>query len=191
MKKLTIILLSLSFSIQFFGQEKFEREYRVKEDEVPKIALDFTNAINFKKRLKWYAEESNDGKTFEAKVYYKKHLYSIEFLDTGALLDIEKKVRFKKLNNDISEKIIEYLNTTYTKFRIKKTQIQFKGTTKELKQIFTSENDNTQKFIEGFELIVKAKKDKKYKLYELFFDVNGTIKKTLNIVPSNSLNLEF
>lgn len=191
MKKLTIVILTLLFSIQFFGQEKFEREYRVKEADVPKIASDFTNAINFKKRLKWYAEESNDGKTFEAKVCYNKHLYSIEFSETGTLLDIEKKVKFKELDTKSASSIVDYLKTNFKKFKIKKAQIQYKGATKELNQIFTPDFENTQHFIEGFELIVKAKKDKKYKLYELFFDVNGKIKKTLNIVPSNSLNLEF
>ena len=190
MKKLTIVLMSLCFSIQFFAQQKFEKEYRVKEADVPKIASDFTNAINFKKRLKWYAEESNDGKTFEAKVCHNKNLYSIEFSNTGKLLDIEKKIKSRKFDTEIANKIANYLKANYTKFKIKKIQIQYKGSTQELKQVFLNDA-NSLKYIAGFELIVKAKKEKRNQLYEMFFSKNGSHIKTLTIVPSSSLNLEF
>jgi uncharacterized protein YxjI len=60
---------------------------------------------NFKKKVKWYIEEGNDGNTFEAKVVYKRHRYSIEFSEEGQILDVEKKVKFSELSDEIQLKI--------------------------------------------------------------------------------------
>lgn len=69
--KLFLILLFLGFQT-LFSQEKFEKEYRIKENRVPKKATQIIKMWNFPKKIKWYAEESNLGKTFEAKTCFRK-----------------------------------------------------------------------------------------------------------------------
>ena len=63
---ITLLLWSIS---KGFGQQKFEKEYRIKSDDVPITAIKFIEKITDKKRLKWVAEESKDGKTIEAKFH--------------------------------------------------------------------------------------------------------------------------
>lgn len=189
MKKITILLILL-VNCKVFAQQKFEREYRVKEREVPKKSVDFVHQCNFKKKVKWYVEESQDGTTFEAKVYKKKHLYSIEFLENGTLLDVEKKVKFSKLPKDIKKRIHKTLATTFKKYHIKKTQKQWKGNSEKLIQFITKKKKATKEET-AFEIVVKGRKNKKYHLFEILFNHKGEILKKLQFSPINSDNLEF
>lgn len=183
-------MISLISSISI-SQEKFEKEYRIDFSEAPKKSQQIITKWEFPKKVKWYAEESNDGKTFEAKTCYKKHRYSIEFSESGEILDVEKTVKFKKLENSLQHVITKTLTKKYKKFKIKKTQIQLKGIENELYEMVFGLKSITKSIVRNYELIVKAKKDSDYELYEILFDENGNIVKELKFKLTNSLNLEF
>jgi hypothetical protein len=100
-KRKFLLLFIWTISCAVFSQEKFEKEYRVKPSEVPEKSFKLIKSWRFKKKVKWYAEESNDGKTFEAKTVHLNHVYSIEFNENGTLLDLEKKVSFSELEKKI------------------------------------------------------------------------------------------
>ncbi|PWG06773.1 hypothetical protein [Polaribacter aquimarinus] len=104
----TVLLIFLSVN-SLLSQEKFEKEYRVKPKDVPKKSLEIIKIWNFKNKVKWYVEESQDGKTFEAKVRYKKYKYSIEFSKEGNIIDVEKTVKFSQLQKKIIQKIVKTL----------------------------------------------------------------------------------
>lgn len=191
MKNIIISFCLLLLANLAIAQEKFEKEYRIKAEEAPKNAVSFVKNNNFKKRVKWYAEESNDGNSFEAKVCHNRHLYSIEFSEEGDLLDIEKKIDFDDVPEEIQEDIEEYLGENYTKFKFKKTQIQFKGDPNELTKVFETDKIKEINSKIAYELIVKAKKEGGYEKYEMLFDENGKHVKTLPIAATFSLNLEF
>lgn len=191
MKNNYLIFIFLSLAFVGFSQQKFEKEYRIKEVEAPQKSRDFISSIAFVKKIKWYAEESNDGKSFEAKTCHNKNLYSIEFSKNGQLLDIEKKVKFSKLATAVKDKITTELAQSFRKFKIKKTQIQYKGLEPELKKVF--ETSDRTKFSARifYELIVKGKKDSDFFMYEILFDEKGNKLKELKFKVSNSINLEF
>ena len=188
--KLTI-LITLFICCNSFSQEKFEKEYRVKPIEVPETAVNLIKSLKFKKKVKWYAEESNDGKTFEAKTCHQKHYYSIEFSDKGTLIDLEKKVKFSELGQDLQSEIKKTLAEKYKKYKFKKIQIQYKGLESEVKKGILNLPRNEILARIFYEIIVKAKKDTSYALYELLLDENGNIIKELKFKASNSINLEF
>jgi hypothetical protein len=190
MKKYTIVVFLLA-SFLSFSQEKYEKEYRIKPDQAPKNAVKFINELNFKKKIKWYAEESNDGKTFEAKTCHLKHLFSVEFTKEGYLIDVEKKVSFSDLNKVIQQNINNSLSKKFVKFRIKKVQQQFKGQKNDLKKIFLNSFKTDGKQEVFYEIIVKGKENDTYKLYEVLLDAEGNISKILTFRAINSLNLEF
>lgn len=190
MKKCSVFLL-LMFSLSVLTQEKFEKEYRITLDEAPKKSIQFIQSIQFKKKIKWYAEESNDGRTFEAKTCHNKYEYSIEFNENGTLLDVEKKIKFSELNKEIGQKIKKEILKRFRKFKFKKIQIQYKGLESEIKKIFNTTDRakiNTRIF---YELVIKGKKEKQYSLYEITFDEYGNFIQELKFKPSSSLNLEF
>jgi hypothetical protein len=190
MKNLLIVLTLLITTISF-SQEKFEKEYRIDISEAPENSQQIIKMWNFPKKIKWYAEESNDGKTFEAKTCFQKHRYSIEFAKSGEILDVEQTVKFKELHSDLRNLVLKKLQNNFKKFKIKKTQIQFKGEESTLYKMVFELKLMTTSVIRNYELIVKAKKDTNYELYEILFDENGNILKELKFKPTNSLNLEF
>ena len=76
--KIIFILFGL-FMHPTFSQDKYEKEYRIKYEEVPKSALNFINSINFSNKIKWYKEESLKSYTYEAKTIHKDIKFSVEF----------------------------------------------------------------------------------------------------------------
>ena len=189
-KEIPILLFFLFVVNNSFSQEKYEREYRVIADSVPEKAKLFVDKFKFDKKVKWYSEESQDGKTIEAKGILDKYKYSIEFAENGDLIDVEKQIKFEALTESLQEKINTSLASKYDKFKIKKLQIQYKGSKeKVLQSIF--ENSKIGEVSINYELVVKAKKGNQSKSYELLIDKNGTIVKELIFKNSFSINLEF
>lgn len=174
-----------------FSQEKIEREYRIKSTEAPKKSQQIIKKWNFKKKVKWYVEESQDGKTFEAKVKHKSKKHSIEFTENGDLMDVEVMVRFKKLPKKIKKNIKKSLAKRFRKFKIEKTQIQYKGKEDDVyKEIFKLKT-NRKKLEPLYELVIKGKTTGRYKLYELLLNKKGKILKELKFAEQNSDHLEF
>ncbi|PQJ80755.1 hypothetical protein [Polaribacter porphyrae] len=190
MKKILLILL-LIFSGLATSQQKFEKEYRIKQNEAPQNSIDFINNINFKNKIKWYVEESNDGKSFEAKTCHLKYFYSIEFNEQGNLIDVEKKVRLQELSKEVQQKLKKEISKRFKKFKFKKIQIQYKGLKSEVNKVFQNISRDQIKVRVFYEIIVKGKKDKQHALYEMTFDEKGNFLKELKFKSSNSLNLEF
>ncbi|MBQ0732713.1 hypothetical protein [Aquimarina celericrescens] len=172
------------------AQTKFEREYRINAEEAPKAAVTFINDAFDAQKVKWYAEESQDGKTFEAKICYLKIKHSIEFDILGHLIDVERKIKFKSLERELKNKIISTLDNLFTKHKIIKTQIQWKGNPEELLQSIKKQDKNNLPY-QLYEIVVKAKKDTVFKMYEILFDINGKTQKVLEITQRPTDNLEF
>ncbi|MEL6254700.1 MAG: hypothetical protein AAFR87_22000, partial [Bacteroidota bacterium] len=71
------------------AQIKYEREYKLKPTEIPMPAKIFVDSCKFSTQITWYKEESQDGKSIEAKLKHKGKKYSIEFDTVGLLQDME------------------------------------------------------------------------------------------------------
>lgn len=176
-------------SIDFFAQEKFEKEYRIQSTEVPKKAVELVQKWNFSSKVKWFAEESNDGISFEAKVKFKGTLHSIEFSENGTILDVEKIVKFSKLPKNIQESIEKALSNNFQKFKITKIQIQFLGSENEIfNAVFKDEvlPKNT-----NYEIELKGKKSNEFFMYEVLLSADFVLKKELKFSSVNSINLQF
>lgn len=170
------------------GQSKFEKEYRLKKEDVPVVATNFIEKIDHKRNLKWYKEESSDGKTVEAKFKVNKVAYSVEFDTTGNLLDIEELIRVTDLDIFLQQDIKNQLQKRFIKFKVVKIQKQLKGENHELITYFKKSND---KNVSGYELVVKGKKNKELNLYELFFNGSGEVESELIIVIKSGVHLEY
>jgi len=187
---LFIALLLWSMS-KGFGQQKFEKEYRINSEDVPSAAINFLQKITDKKRLKWVAEESQDGKTIEAKFYKNRRKYSVEFDKQGQLIDIE--ILISVSNLPASEKVLleKTLGNEFAKFSILKIQKQFKNITFDQIESFFNSKENKDFDTYDFEVVVKGKSKDRFELYELLLSKSGTLLKKLKFGPQNSLNLQF
>ncbi|WP_435415474.1 hypothetical protein [Polaribacter aestuariivivens] len=191
-KILFLSVVAVVFGSSFmFSQVKFEKEYRLKTADVPKKALHIVTMWDFKKKVKWYAEESQDGKTVEGKVCHNRHKISLEFKENGTLIDVEKTVKFSDLEEDIQKNIENTLSKKFKKFRFKKVQIQFIGDESAIYNEIFNIKSRHEKIIPKYEIIVKGKKEKRYQNFEFLFNRTGEIEKELLIKSSDSTNLEF
>lgn len=185
MKFFFVALFFMSVSV--FSQYKYEREYSVDADKVPVKAKSFIDKCKFDKKVKWFAEESQDGKTWEAKSCKNSCKYSVEFTKDGNVLDVEKTVKFSKLSHKEQLLINSVLKKEFIKFKLKKVQLQFTGTKNKLVEVI--QQKNMSKY--NFEMVVKGKTKSGYKLYEFLINSKGEIIKKLQFAPANTDNLEF
>lgn len=172
------------------AQNKIEKEYRINPSQVPKEALDFIKKCPFKKKIKWYTEESQSGKSIEAKTFYQKRKYSIEFTSEGNPEDVEIKIPFSELPIDLQNTIQSSLDSIFSKSKIKKTQLQWSSDRSTLISLVNKKNVSTE-YTTNYELIVKGKKEKHSHYYELLYSNDGILLKMLRVVNDNTDNLLY
>lgn len=187
---LKLLIMLFGSSLTVFSQDKFEKEYRIKAHEVPKKAIEFIEKCNFHKKVKWYIEESQDGKTYEAKSVKNSHKFSIEFDLKGNILDVEKKKKHSELSKQIQVTIDKALSKQYVKYRIKKIQVQWSGEDSVLIALVNKESLNKEIKV-NYEIVIKGKKKSTFSMYEVLIDETGKILREQKIVPLNSDNLHF
>ena len=188
-KMLSSYLLFLFGCLTISAQEKFEREYRVAQELVPMTATNHVKKYGFKNKIKWYAEESQDGKTFEAKTKHAGYLLSLEFDKDGNILDIEKRISLNEIPAQKKENVLSALSKRFSKYKIRKIQAQFLTKDGDLPTLIMKED--ALKKAKRFEIVLKGTSNKEKGLFELLIDNDGTILKELRFVPRDRDNLEF
>ncbi len=174
------------------AQIKYEKEYRLNQDDVPKIAIEFVDKLGFKKKIKWYKEEGLNNTSIEAKTKHLSKKYSVEFNPKGEIEDIEVKIKFKEIPAKVQQNISKYLNNNYQKNKICKTQIQLSGGPNSLIDAVLRQNfKNNAEVVTRYELVVKAKGYDKYQKFEFLFDDNGEMLSKAEILLKNTDNLEY
>ena len=186
LNNLLFVIALFSGILNCLAQQKFEREYRIDTTEVPQNAKTFIKECNFKKKIKWYAEESQDGKTYEAKTIKDKYKLSIEFDLDGNILDVEKTIVFTEIELETRNRIKTTLLDRFKKFKIKKIQIQWTGESAELINYI---NNNLNYEASLFEIVLKSKTEKAF--YEVLINRKGEILKELSFAPRYLDNLEY
>ncbi len=189
MKKICLLLIVLSCvcTSWCFSQIKFEKEYRIAEQSVPPAALDFIRKAALGQAVKWYIEQSQEGKSYEAKTVTRKNQLSIEFDQNGRILDIEKKLNLRELTSEKANLIMTALTQRFKRYKIKKLQAHWNGSEESLLAI-VSEGSNSA-LATHYEIVLRSKTDKEH--YEVFLNTTGQIEKVLKIRPGNFDNLEY
>ena len=186
---IVFILLALFLNLSY-AQQKYEKESRLKEKDVPSKALDFIDSLGIEKRIRWYFEEGFDRSSIEAKFKLSNQKYSVEFDTTGNLEDIEIQVRWNDLQKSLRDSISAHLGVDCKKFKIRKVQIQYSGDrTSLLSKIKTGKS--TSNFIVRYEIVVKCSNKKDVVLFEYLFNETGDKLARSQIIFKNSSNLEY
>lgn len=120
-----------------FAQNKIEKEERIKENEVPKIARDWLyDAFEKIRRPKWFKEFSESGYSFEAKFKSENHYHSVEFDSLGNILDVEVQLEWSELANEVKSSIENYFDENLKEYKLIKIQIQYSGKAQDLEDFF-------------------------------------------------------
>ena len=189
-----LISCVLCFSCLYFNfaftQVKFEKEYRIKEDNIPENIKSYLNPITFKNRIKWYKDEALSKYTYEAKTFHNNLNFSIEFDSLGIIEDVEFKIEWKSIPESTKKNIDFYLDSIYKKKKIVKVQIQYTGKPENLINILKDINQN-QKLTRKYEIVLKGKENKKYQMMEYLFSNEGRFEHKATIMIKNTDNLEY
>lgn len=178
------------FTNQLYAQVKYEKESRLKEKDVPTIALDFIDSLAVGRKVRWYLEEGFDRKSIEAKFKMNNQKYSVEFDTVGNLEDVEIQLKWDGLNKTLRDSIGFYLGQDCKKFKIRRIQIQYSGDHSILLyKIKTGES--TDDYIVRYEVVVKCCNENNVNLFEYLFSDSGQKLTVSQIVFKNSSHLEY
>ncbi|RRO24479.1 hypothetical protein [Flavobacteriaceae bacterium 14752] len=175
MKFTYFLLFILSFSQFTWSQTKVEVEKRIKKNEVPIEVLNwFKDAYEDISRVKWFYQTENDEVSYEAKLKHKKRKHSVEINPDGNIINIEVTVNFDDIESIAKQQIETYFKNTYSKFKIKKTQIQYLGSNDDLEDMI-DENEMSEDITTNYEIEFYGKNKKGKELWEGLFDSKGEL----------------
>jgi len=186
--RLPVSFLFVLSSLFCMGQEKFEREFKIKNDTIAENACVFiyqSEILEEKTRVDWYKEVSNRGTSLEAKFKQSGKHYSVEFSEAGVLEDVEIEIDSDQISEKTMENMEHVLSSEFEKWKIKRVQRQWVGS--ELNIINSFESDAAAEGVEeNFEVIVKGrtKEDKNY--FELLFSSEGKLLRKSKIIENSS-----
>lgn len=194
-KKPSIQLLLCSFilmlqSLDSLAQTKYEREYKLNKSEIPEAAQSFIDACQFSSKVKWYGEESQDGRSIEAKTNKKGKKFSLEFNLEGKIADVEWEVEKTQIETKVLNRIKEELGQIFSKYKLQKIQIQWTGDQESLINLVRG-LPQTDNFVQKYEWIIKGKKDKLTAMYELLFGPEGKLEYMAKIQTRNTDNMDY
>ena len=177
-------------TLHSISQTKFEKEYRLKEDQVPAKAINFVEPQKLDTKVKWYYEENFEGNSIEAKFKYDGRRYSVEFDTSGVLQDIEIEALPIERPGNLNKLILEQWDLNFKKYKYVKLQFQYSGAIKSFDDFLRSE-DPEQDYTMKYELVLKVRTEEGWKMYELLYDQDDTLERKSRIVFRNTDNLEF
>lgn len=188
--KLILLVVLFQYTNNLVAQEKYEKESRIKQKDVPLKAIQFINSLNLRKTIKWYQEEGLVKKSIEAKFKHNKKRYSLEFDTLGNIEDLEVESTMKAIDNRIKDSISFSLNKECLSHKIVKIQIQYSGALSALFDKIKTDTNNISLVI-NYELIVKCKLKNRTVLYEYLFSGEGKKVSNSKIIFKNSSHLEY
>jgi hypothetical protein len=188
MRTFLILILLLPAAHYGFTQNKYEKEIRVKDKDVPIEALRFVDTLAFTKKVKWFKEIGLDKNSYEAKTKKEGRWYSIEFSADGTFEDIEIVIDSEEIPDEIQKKIFTYLNEKYDKYTIEKIQIQYSGS--HTLNYFLNRGPVVDLKIQ-YEIVLSSKLDGSFVMFEALFDADGAFLNSARIVLDRLDNIEY
>jgi hypothetical protein len=183
-------LALLLYSETTSAQHKIEREYAIKSTQVPERALQFLKQIFDDQKIRWYVEESQTGRSIEAKIKRDGTIYSIEFDQSGNLQDIEKIIKFSSLPQKLRQAIEKTLETDFSRIKISKVQRQWTGPATTLR-LLLAKKEPLEKYTTRYELVIRGTKDRSTSDYEVLVDDQGRLILTSKIIQKDNPHLIF
>ncbi len=184
------ILFFLLAAGAVFGQVKYEQESRIDVAEAPLPARQFVDSLAFDRRVRWYLETSDKGKSVEAKSRRNGKKYSVEFDLSGALQDVEVELPWKALPEPVRGEICQALKADFERYRIGKVQRQYTGKPAEVLNHLTQRDDG-QRLTIKYEIMLRGRKEREAHQYQYTFSAEGKVEKRAIQVFRNTDNLEY
>ncbi|MGN8226635.1 hypothetical protein [Gracilimonas sp. BCB1] len=190
---LLLLPILLIFSTRFGAAQhtKSEVEKSIDRDALPARALSLINQFwKEQKKADFYRQSDGEMISYEVKLNWEGHLYSIEFDATGSLIDIEQLIEFEELPLALRNTITEEINNQYTTFRFTRVQRQFSAFENNDEQMLVEilEKDFEDLLIR-YEIEIDGQNKTELGSFEMLFDVNGNFIQKRRIVRRSLDNI--
>ncbi|GAB5413966.1 MAG: hypothetical protein Cons2KO_15690 [Congregibacter sp.] len=130
-------VLALLLSVGIQAQEKIERERKIRASAVPEPARGWLKDVfESSRRLRWYEETHESGRSYEAKFKWRGQRYSVEFGLEGSIQDVEIEIAVEDIPSPALAGMQTYLASTYRTYSIERVQIQYSGASDDLEDFF-------------------------------------------------------
>ncbi|MEL7003502.1 MAG: hypothetical protein AAFN93_12315 [Bacteroidota bacterium] len=187
---MVLLAIVVTFPLSGFCQDKFEKESRISEKEVPSKARSFIYKIVLDQEVKWYMEHSQSGNSIEAKFKLNQKAHSIEFDSLGNVEDVEIKIDWHQIPEEVRKNISRGMDLKFIKWTIRKIQIQYTGDDEALITL-TKKGETDYGYTVKYEIVVKGKESGRPQLFEMTFSDKGALLKSLIIIFKNTDILEY
>jgi hypothetical protein len=174
---------------------KDEVETSIAREAMPKKALELLEPVLAEARkARFYRETNGEQVTYESKVKWKGHLYSIEFEQDGSLLNAEKLVRYGSLPGEVRGAVNGRLEKEFGKYKVRRTQVQYSGGQSGLSDaevLGRLGRPKPEDVTVRYELEVDAAVPPNLGAYELLFDADGNVLERRTIVRRSLDNILY
>lgn len=185
-----ILILFAVYSFNSEAQEKYEREFKINVEKIPRAANDFIDSIKTNSKIKWYQEISHDSISYEAKFKRNNKKFSVEFDTLGILQDLEIEIKKGEISPKVLTNIERELDSIYQKWKFQKIQIQYSGESSKIVS-FVTKNKPSTAVQTAYEIVLKGKNISGTHLYEVSFNEKGELKQILKITQDKATHLEY
>ncbi len=190
--RILITLVVFFLFTQALGQEKRERQKKIKPHQMPSGTLELLRqSMPDLKKVRYYEETDGDHLSYEAKFLIQKRFFSVEFSKEGLLEDVEVKISYKNLSSPLRNQIEHYLKQESEIFKVIKAQKQYKHTGADPQTTLVIALHEGESEAIFFELEVDMNKGKGWSSYEILFDRNGRFVSKRRIVTRSLDNLLY
>ncbi len=179
------ILLILLFASVAVGQDKkSEVEITISQQEMPDKAISVLQPLlSNANRVGFYRETTNAEISYECKLKWQGKFFSVEFFEDGSLMDIEQLVPFRTLEKDIKKKSRESLQEIFSRFKIRKTQVQYSSKKLADEDIITAViKENYENLTLRYELVINGKSKESSGTFEILLDEIGGFLKQKEVI---------
>jgi len=184
------LVLFLCCSLFCTAQNSFknEKEQRIKKADFPKNALEVLDKTLPKKikKVRYYKEQDSVKESYEIKLKHNRKKYSIEFSKKGILEDVEVTIKAKNIKPKTLENIKKHFYNTYSSFRIKKIQRQYRNTQNDTAiDVIKNAFSNDKKRSYHYEIVAEVKTQKKRYFIEITFTKTGDFELVRTIIQGS------
>jgi hypothetical protein len=179
---IVVVLIGLLPLLQAHAQNvKNEVETSISREQMPQKALTLLEPVlGEARKARFYRETNGEQVSYESKFKWKGHLYSIEFKEDGALMDVEKLVRYGSLPDGVRKVVDDRLGKEFGKYKVRRTQVQYSGakpgvSDAEVLQSLGRPEPGDGDVTVRYELEVDAVTPPNLGAYELLFDADGDV----------------
>jgi len=177
---LNIVIITLSAPIVVSQAVKNEIEDSIKRGEMPEAAIEtldefWSNLTD----IRYYFQTDGESESYEAKLEWQGNSYSIEFDETGRVLNVEQLINWNQVSSEASKSIDEYLQKEFRRVNIIRLQRQYIADDDDDSddEDFIDDilEDDEEDFKIRYEFEVEGRSGKQIGAFELLFDHSGDL----------------